>query len=125
MVEVNGTIFFGADDGVHGRELWKSDGSTAGTVMVKDIDPSTYLYDGYGEVPPSSSDPYSLTDFNGTLFFSASEGANGEELWKSDGTASGTVMVADIFPGINPGPIDGGTPAQTLLVTALIQPTSQ
>src|SRR5205085_6189998 len=36
-VNVNGTIYFEANDGVHGIELWKTDGTTGGTVMVKDI----------------------------------------------------------------------------------------
>jgi ELWxxDGT repeat protein len=52
--------------------------------MVKDINSS------------GSSDPQFLTGVNGTLFFSASDGLNGTELWKSDGTAAGTVMVKDI-----------------------------
>ena len=34
------TLFFQADDGVNGRELWTSDGTAAGTQMVKDIDPT-------------------------------------------------------------------------------------
>jgi ELWxxDGT repeat protein len=82
--DVNGTLFFAANDGVNGTELWKSDGTTAGTVMVKDINPGS-----------TDSNPYDLTDVNGTLFFSASDsqGVN-RELWKSDGTAAGTVMVS-------------------------------
>ena len=36
---------------------------------------------------------------NGTLFFIADDGADGMELWKSDGTAAGTVLVKDISPG--------------------------
>ncbi|GBF00439.1 hyalin, partial [Microcystis aeruginosa NIES-298] len=34
-----------------------------------------------------------------TLFFTANDGVNGYELWKSDGTAAGTVLVKDINPG--------------------------
>src|SRR4029453_8297673 len=89
---VNGTVFFGAEDGVHGSELWKSDGSTAGTVLVKDIAPGLR-----GSIFPFG--PFVLTSANGTLFFSASDATSGQELWKSDGTAAGTVLVKDIFPG--------------------------
>ena len=56
--------------------------------MVKDIDPGS-----------SGSVPIDLTNVNGTLYFAANDGAHGEELWKSDGTAAGTVMVKDIDPG--------------------------
>ena len=56
--------------------------------MVKDIRPGT-----------SGSFPDRLTDVAGTLFFRADDGTNGNELWKSDGTASGTVMVKNIRSG--------------------------
>ncbi len=98
LTNVNGTLFFTADDGTNGNELWKSDGTDAGTVMVKDINPATGTYnDGYPK--RGDSNPTDLTNFNGTLYFSATDGTNGYELWKSDGTTAGTVMVDDIFPG--------------------------
>jgi ELWxxDGT repeat protein len=56
--------------------------------MVKDIDTGS-----------GSSSPSDLTNVNGTLYFSATDDAHGFELWKSDGTAAGTVMVKDIIGG--------------------------
>jgi ELWxxDGT repeat protein len=71
-----------------GNELWKTDGTVGGTVMVKDIYPGSVD----GQIGQ-------MTDVNGTLFFVANNGVNGNELWKSDGTAAGTVMVKDITAG--------------------------
>src|SRR5439155_200257 len=88
LTNVNGTLFFAADDGSDGIELWKSDGTAAGTALVKDIGPGA-----------GSSLPVHLTNVNGRLFFSAGDGSNGFELWKRDGTAAGTVLVKDISPG--------------------------
>jgi ELWxxDGT repeat protein len=54
----------------------------------------------------AGSNPQNLTNDNGTLYFSAFTAQFGTELWKTDGTASGTVMVQDIYPGStssNPG----------------------
>jgi ELWxxDGT repeat protein len=56
--------------------------------MVKDI------YAG-----ATDSSPSDLTNVNGTLYFSATDGTSGHELWRSDGTAAGTVMVKDIYAG--------------------------
>ncbi|MBE7472259.1 MAG: hypothetical protein DPW09_10260 [Anaerolineae bacterium] len=94
LTNVNGTLFFAIDDGIHGNELWKSDGTATGTVMVKDIFPITYP-------SPGGSLPFNLTNVNGTLFFLANDGVHSHELWKSNGTAAGTVMVKDILPGNN------------------------
>ena len=49
----------------------------------------------------NGSNPNNLTNVNSVLFFTASDGTNGTELWKSDGTAAGTVMVKDIYAGVN------------------------
>jgi ELWxxDGT repeat protein len=36
---VSGTAYFSADDGMHGFELWSSDGTALGTSLVVDIRP--------------------------------------------------------------------------------------
>jgi ELWxxDGT repeat protein len=87
LTDINGLLFFSANDGTNGSELWKSNGTEAGTVMVKNINPTGH------------SSPLYLVDFNGSLFFAAEDGSNGSELWKSDGTSAGTVLVKDICPG--------------------------
>ena len=87
-VNISNTLYFAANDGTNGYELWKSDGTASGTVMVKDINSGS-----------GSSFPGSLYALGNTLYFRADDGTNGNELWKSDGTASGTVMVKDIWSG--------------------------
>ena len=83
-------MFFVADDGVHGVELWKTHGSRSGTLLVKDI---SRCSNQFGALSRSGT---SLGRAKGTLFFAANDSTNGLELWKSDGTRSGTVMVKDI-----------------------------
>jgi ELWxxDGT repeat protein len=91
-VKIGGVLFFVADDGLHGRQLWRSDGTAAGTRMVKAIDP--------GIVPPGRAPfPLYLTNVAGTLYFRACSSGRRCELWKSDGTAAGTRLVKDINPG--------------------------
>src|SRR5688572_16045796 len=63
-IAIAGTYYFAADDGINGRELWKSDGTAAGTVMIKDI-----------HLGPSSSSPANLTNVGGTLYFTAVDSA--------------------------------------------------
>jgi ELWxxDGT repeat protein len=96
LTNVNGTLYFRATDLTHGYELWKSDGTTAGTVMVKDILPGASIT-GFGY----SSYPNFLTNVNGTLYFRAGDDVHGNELWQSDGTTAGTTLVQDINPGPN------------------------
>jgi ELWxxDGT repeat protein len=92
-------LYFRANDGTNGTELWKSDGTATGTVMVKDIQPGS----------PSSS-PSNLTVVGSKLFFSADDGANGNELWwlgaaqVAPQTPSSPVSAAPI-PAAYSGPI--------------------
>ncbi len=82
-----GRLFFTAYDALHGVEPWVSDGSTGGTVLLKDIFP--------GE---ESSLPDGFTAAGGRIFFAAKDDVHGSELWQSDGTEAGTKMVQDIAP---------------------------
>ncbi|HEX2642776.1 MAG TPA: ELWxxDGT repeat protein, partial [Thermoanaerobaculia bacterium] len=95
LTDVGGDLFFFALTDAVGRELWKSDGTEAGTSLVKDIRPGT----------ESSSRPFFgigerfTAAIGRTFYFVADDGSSGPELWKSDGTEAGTVLVKDIFPG--------------------------
>ena len=86
-IEFNGHFIFKANDGTLGIELWKSNGTDAGTEMIKDI------YTG-----ETGSNPGKLVPFNNALYFRATSDEYGSELWKTDGTESGTVMVKNIHP---------------------------
>jgi ELWxxDGT repeat protein len=81
-------LLFVAVDPVNGQELWRSDGTAAGTILVKDINPGS-----------DSSNPADLTVMGGTVFFSARDPLHGLELWRSDGTAAGTTVI-DTIPGV-------------------------
>lgn len=86
-VVMNGQIYFGAGDGTHGYQLWKSDGTSAGTTMVADINPT------------GDANLQNLTACNGVLYFWADDGVHGLEPWRSDGTAARTFMLGDLNPG--------------------------
>ena len=95
-------VFFAADDGVNGRELWVSDGSEGGTQMLADIFPGT---DGGMPELPNSSDPQYLTLSGSRLFFSAINGENNRELWVHDPLADPqTFQVLDINDGDSSDP---------------------
>ena len=81
------TLYFTADDGVHGVELWRSDGTSRGTRMVKDITPGTGS--------PFLGVSRELTDVAGVLFFVVGDSVN-SQLWRSDGTETGTIMLKQV-----------------------------
>ncbi len=84
---LGGTVIFGASDGIHGFEPWRTDGTEAGTRRIADVCPGS-----------CASSPKSFTTVGGKVFFLADDGLRGESLWKSDGTAAGTVLVKDLTP---------------------------
>jgi ELWxxDGT repeat protein len=85
---LNGQLFFNADDGEHGQELWRTDGTRAGTEPVADLNRSI--------LGVSSAPRYLMPLGSLALFFTGPGDA--PELWKSDGTEAGTVPVKAFGP---------------------------
>lgn len=87
-----------------GWELWKTDGSNSGTVQVADINPGpdNGVLDFYREA--------AMNSIGDTLYFAAKNDSMGYQLWRSDGTGSGTVRLSNVANGIlqsNTFPVTG------------------
>lgn len=82
------TLLFNANDPAHGVELWRSDGTVAGTALLADINPG-----------PASSIPEAAAARSDVVLFFADDGAHGLEPWISNGSAAGNVLVADVQAG--------------------------
>ncbi len=95
--EMDGFVYFSANDGVHGYELWRTDGTESGTTMVKDIHQGENGSLSWGSTAHWHGE-YALVH-NGHLYFSANDGENGEELWRTDGTDAGTNLIVDANSG--------------------------
>ena len=78
-------LLLSANNGTSGLDLFRSDGTAAGTTLVKDINTK------------SDANPGKIAVINGVSYFSATDGSNGTELWKLD--VNGATMVKDIAPG--------------------------
>ncbi len=81
-------LVFVADDGVHGRELFSSDGTAAGTALLKDL-----------RAGLASATPQYLTASAGKVYFAAYDAISGNELFETDGTTAGTKLTSDIYAG--------------------------
>jgi ELWxxDGT repeat protein len=86
---VRGSLYFDARSGV-GRELWSSDGTPAGTRLLRNIAPET---------GNASSAPGAFVAYADRLYFAADDGIYGRELWSSDASSAGTTLVLDLHPG--------------------------
>jgi ELWxxDGT repeat protein len=94
LTDVDGRLFFTATDGKSGAEVWTSDGTAEGTVLLKDVRPGRAGSRESCCIGPEAG----LTTVDDAFFFAADDGANGTELWMSDGTEEGTFLVKDIDP---------------------------
>lgn len=98
FVDLHGTLLFRADDGVHGQDWWRADGTAGGARLVKDAEGAGWTADGR-QVPRTHA------VMGGNLYFRGSNDAAGIELWKTDGTDAGTVIVKDpLAAGLFRGP---------------------
>ncbi len=88
MADIDGSVYFAANNGINGNELWVYDSNTNTHNMIE-VNPG-----------PASSNPWFLAEVNGVMYFSAIDG-DGRELWKLDNNIPNAlpVLLADINPG--------------------------
>ena len=107
LVVLGNRLFFYARDDQHGRELWTSDGTAAGTRLFVELAPG-----------PRTFLPQRLVAGGGRLWLIAADPAYGRELWTVD-PATGSGAVVDVAPGaMSSSPSDLAAVGERLLFTA-------
>lgn len=102
----NYLLFAASGSAASGIELWRSDGTAASTILVKEIN--------MGSVP---SNPRYFYNYKNRVLFAATNAATGDEIWATNGTEAGTVLLKDINPGQ-----DSSTYASIEVVPGLFMP---
>jgi trimeric autotransporter adhesin len=92
-------VFFTAYNGTLGQELWLSDGTEAGTNAVKAINPSNMINVPGAQLNGDNYNARNYVFWNGRFYFNGKNASNGIELWATDGTEAGTVMVKNAAAG--------------------------
>lgn len=85
---IGNRVLFLATDDEHGKELWTSDGTAAGTQVLREFRPG-----------PEGVSFMSIALFQGRAVFSAEDPEHGLEMWATDGTPAGTSLFLDLIPG--------------------------
>ncbi|MFH0959002.1 MAG: tandem-95 repeat protein, partial [Pseudomonadota bacterium] len=86
-------LWYAADNGINGRELWVTDGTPDGTQMFFNINPDV------SGVASGNPKYFSVNALGDRMYFVATNAANGTEVWVTDGTIEGTHIVKDIASG--------------------------
>lgn len=88
IVDLNGVALAIGNDFTHGYELWRSDGTVAGTSMITDLNPGS----------ANGVTSRTIAVLGNYAYFGGDDGVHGPELWRTDGTAAGTTLVKDVNP---------------------------
>lgn len=107
LAAVGNTLYFPADDGTHGDELWSDNAATGTTQLVDDINPGA-----------AGSDPTQLTTWNNQVYFAANDGTSPltSQLWTAGGTVSGAAKAWSGSPGLTGDSADSASTRTSVVV---------
>jgi ELWxxDGT repeat protein len=88
LTNLGNEVLFEANDGVNGRQLWETNGTAGGTKLVKIINSTGDAFSDPGNQSPGSSQ-IGMIAIGSDVYFAANDGSGRNELWKSDGSATG------------------------------------